>query len=830
MENGADAVYFGLRSGLNARARAKNFSPEELPELMDYLHLRGVKGYVTLNTLVFPEEWEQLEAAVRLSVAAGVDAVLVQDLGAARLIGALCPDWPLHASTQMSLTSAEGIRAAQSLGIRRVVLARELSLDEIQQVRRETQVELEVFVHGALCVSYSGQCLASLAMGGRSGNRGQCAQPCRLPYQVLKRGASSQLADSQVGNLRHGRPARRGKLETCPTRYPLSPYDLAAFDLMPELIAAGVDAVKIEGRLKSAEYVAAVTRQYRRAIDEALAGRRLGLTPEEIEELEVSFSRGFSHGWLEGRNLRLVPGHASAKRGVLVGEVRAVRGCRVVVELSRPLRRGDGVVFEGDRNQGDEQGGRVWDVSTAQVPHPPASDAGPNAQAADASRELVELSMDREAVDLDKLRPGQKVWKTDDPQVARRLRKTYTSTKPQRRVALDLVVEATVGRPLRISAAAGSGAACRIESPEALRDAQKHPLTLEVLREQFGRLGGTVYELRGLDARIEGRPMAPLSVLGRLRRDLVEQLDAAAVRVGPRRLAPESPLASLRMAARTSVAFRSAKGRNFRGAKGDDAHAQWHVLCQSLEQLEAVLALGASSVTAELADLDQHAEAVALARARGVEIMLAPPRIQKPGEMEIVRRLIDCEADGILARNLATAAVCAERAVPYVVDFSLNAVNELTVAFLRDRGAQRVTAAYDLDREQLLALASLVPAEWLEVIVYSHVPMFHSEHCLRVGQVSNLPGSSQGQACARIHGKSKTCPTWRLRDRRGAEHFLGSDACCRNTLYHAEPRSLFDLVPELAAQGVRHFRIELLEEMPLDRLSVLLRALPSTSS
>lgn len=181
VENGADAVYFGLRDGLNARARAVNFAPEELPGLMAYLHRRGVRGYVTLNTLVFPAEFGPFESAARQAIAAGVDAALVQDFGAARLLHALAPDWPLHASTQMSLTSAEGIRAAESLGIRQVVLARELSIEEIGRIRAETPVELEVFVHGALCISYSGQCMASLAMGGRSGNRGQCAA---LPVAV----------------------------------------------------------------------------------------------------------------------------------------------------------------------------------------------------------------------------------------------------------------------------------------------------------------------------------------------------------------------------------------------------------------------------------------------------------------------------------------------------------------------------------------------------------------------------------------------------------------------------------------------------------------------
>ena len=320
VENGADAVYFGLRGGLNARARAVNFAPDELPELMGHLHRRGVKGYVTLNTLVFHNELAALELAARQAIAAGVDAVLVQDLGAARLIHALCPDWPMHASTQMSLTSAEGIGVAESLGLQRVVLARELSLEEIGRIRGQTRLGLEVFVHGALCIAVSGQCMASLALGGRSANRGQCAQACRLPYQLIC----------------DGRP-----LDLGPRKHLLSPRDLAAYDLLPQLLAAGVDAFKIEGRLKSADYVAHVTRHYRTAIDAACAGRRAQFTPQQRAELEVSFSRGFSTGWLEGCDHKaLVPGESSAKQGVCLGVLRGVsKGCAGRVGRGRPARR-----------------------------------------------------------------------------------------------------------------------------------------------------------------------------------------------------------------------------------------------------------------------------------------------------------------------------------------------------------------------------------------------------------------------------------------------------------------------------------------------------------
>lgn len=258
IENGADAVYFGLDTGFNARARATNFTVDDLPRLMATLHRHGVRGYATLNTLVFSDELSAFGRTVEAIADAGVDAVLVQDIGAATLIRQRRPELPLHASTQMTLTSAETIDLAERLGMQRVVVARELSIEEIAAIRRRTSMPLEVFVHGALCVAYSGQCLTSESLGGRSANRGQCAQACRLPYELVCDGRDVDLGDQA---------------------YLLSPQDLAAYALAPELLDAGVSAFKIEGRLKTPEYVAAITAHYRRAIDMAVAGRQVVFAP-----------------------------------------------------------------------------------------------------------------------------------------------------------------------------------------------------------------------------------------------------------------------------------------------------------------------------------------------------------------------------------------------------------------------------------------------------------------------------------------------------------------------------------------------------------------------
>src|ERR1043166_2129835 len=243
VENGADAIYFGLER-FNARMRAHNFTEADLPRLMEFLHRRGVKGYVTFNTLVFANEIADAENYLRAIIAAGVDAAIVQDIGIARLIRKLSPDFPIHASTQMTITSAAGMEFAKELGCNLVVLARECSLKDIEAIRRESRVEsrepdilpsaldprpstalpIEVFVHGALCVAYSGQCLTSEALGGRSANRGECAQACRMPYQLMSDGKTIPLGDR---------------------KYLLSPQDLAGLEVLPELVRSGVASLKI---------------------------------------------------------------------------------------------------------------------------------------------------------------------------------------------------------------------------------------------------------------------------------------------------------------------------------------------------------------------------------------------------------------------------------------------------------------------------------------------------------------------------------------------------------------------------------------------------------
>jgi putative protease len=773
VENGADAVYFGLGRH-NARMRAHNFDGADLPEVMALLHRRGVKGYVTLNTLVFTSELPELEAAVREAARAGVDALIVQDLGLTRMIRAIAPELEVHGSTQMSVTSAEGVELARELGCTRVILARELSLAEIGRIRKASDFPVEVFVHGALCVAYSGQCLTSEALGGRSANRGECAQACRMPYQIVCDGRPVDLENIQ---------------------YLLSPQDLAAYDLIPRLIDLGVTSFKIEGRLKTPEYVANITRHYRTAIDAAWAGHPVEFTPRDVREMELSFSRGFSHGFLDGNNHKvLVRGDYAKKRGIDLGVVAAVTHSGVRMTVKAPIKPGDGLAFDGDESVGrTEQGGRVYEV----IPMDRRKDGEPAAPAEGGYTGPVELRFGRESIDLRQIGVGQRVWKTDDPELTRRLRRSFEGP-PSRKVALNIEVFATEGERLRIVGRTSTGHVVTEESAEPLSRAESRPADESLFATQLGRLGGTVYQLGRLEATIAGAPMVPMSVLNQLRRELVTRLDAAAAAPPARSIAAEPVLPAFLAPITAERSRERSEGR-------DASRVELAALCRRTDQIEAAVAQGIATIYADYQDIKDYDDAVATAHRGGSSIYLATPRIEKPGEGNIFKYLAGRGADGILVRNAGGMRYCAEHGVPFVADFSMNAANPLSVELLRSGGAARVTASYDLNVDQLLDLLDAMPPSWLEIVIHQRIPMFHMEHCVFCAFLS--PGTDAtncGRPCDHHDVK--------LRDRVGAEHPLKADVGCRNTLFNAVPQTAAEYLPRLVSHGATRLRVEFLDE------------------
>ena len=488
--NGADAIFFGLPK-FNARLRADNFTEEDLPELMKFLHEHGVRGFVTMNTLIFTGEMKAAEQQLRLLDASGVDAIIVQDLGLARLARHVAPHLEIHASTQMTITSPEGLEFVDQLyQLDRAVLARELSLKEIGKFNPTQCVPLEVFVHGALCVAYSGQCLTSESLGQRSANRGECAQACRMPYTLVIDGVERDMEE---------------------VRYLLSPQDLAAVDLIPELVQQGVVSYKIEGRLKSPEYVAAITKVYRKAIDAAVAHEESPITRDDRYAMEMTFSRGLSTGWLEGTNHpRLTHGKFGKKRGVYLGEVTGSERGWVELELASdvPVKAGDGIVFDAGENRDQEQGARIWEVK--------------------GSRLL--FHREQSGLDWKRIKAGQKIWKTDDPKLNNALKASWKNAKlTPARETIQVTVSGSAGGPMVLTSGEVS-----VSSAELLESAQTRPFTTEFLQKQLGRLGETVWQLGALDNQLEGAVMMAVSAVNRLRRALVDALDGQKSAPAPR--------------------------------------------------------------------------------------------------------------------------------------------------------------------------------------------------------------------------------------------------------------------------------------------------------
>lgn len=785
--NGADAVYFGLCE-FSARQRAKNFTPEELPQVIDYLHAHNVRGYVTLNTLIFSEELPRAMELLAAIAAAGADAVIVQDLGLAHLAQQLVPDLPIHASTQMTLADSGGIAIATKLGIRRVILPRELSVSDINQIAKDTDIELEVFVHGALCISVSGQCLASRVLGGRSANRGVCAQPCRLPYRLVVDGIPRATSD-------------------CP--FPLSPKDLAAYDLLGELLELGVRGFKIEGRLKDAEYVAITTQVYRAALDAAVRGKPFRISPRQEIDLAQVFSRGFCHGFLDGPNHQaLVGGRTRKHRGVRVGTVtdKSQRGLIVKIEAPhRPVKPGDGLLIEGPHTWEAEQGGRVSTVKPA-----PSHGNG-----------CVELNFWGRDIDLHMVVIGSTVWRTNDPAVARRLRESYARDRVARPIALTARIHAALGEPLRIAVRDTATHEVVVSWDHPLQRAEKHPLSLALLRDQLGRLGGTPFVLQALAVEKLDPVMVPKSVLNNLRRQAVEELTRLRAAESQRRIAGADVLDRMRAAIRPPK------------KNGDSAHRGLclHVLVRTPEQLAAVLtnlprvlrppqgrAFATSLVYCDMEDLSSNWESVERCRAAEVSVGLTTPRLVTPGSENVLARIAGCAPDAVLIRNLGSLAYfrqCAPH-IPLIGDASLNAANELSADVFLRSGLTRLTPATDLDWDEMKAMTTRLAPEQIELIVHQHVPMFHTTHCLFAALLSTgRDRRSCGRPCREYRQKVV------LRDRVGAEHPVLADAGCRNTIFHWAAQCAARIVGEVIGKGIRHFRIELLRETAEETATIL---------
>lgn len=745
--------------------RAHNFTIEDLPELMAFLHGRGVKGYLTLNTLVFPKELKAAAHYLRSLISAGVDAAIVQDVGICRLIRHLSPDFPIHASTQMTVTSAAGVAFARRLGCDLVVLARECSLKEINKIQQQileqnVALPLETFVHGALCVAYSGQCLTSESLGGRSANRGECAQACRMTYELISDGELVELGDRA---------------------YLLSPQDLSGLPVIPELIQAGVSSLKIEGRLKTPEYVANVTRIYRQALDKAIAEQlEASYRPSEAERyaLEMAFSRGLSTGWFQGiDNQALVHARFGKKRGAYIGDITRIEKNRdvwLVLRAQISLKPGDGVVIDSGSGKPD-QGGRLYAVEQR-------------------GKETF-VCFGRRDIDIARVKVGDRLWKTSDPELDKAIRQTYSGEQPRFKRPITIEIGGAEGEGLSATAQDTEGHIAHSVTETRLVAAHSKPLSTERLRQQFSRLGNTPFELAALKNNLVGEVMMPVSALNQLRRAVIEQLEEMRSRPTSWTLNPHASYRDL-----------------LPTPEKRDLEAQLIALVRSAPQLRAALQSGIRTLYCELEDPVRYRDMVAQVAEfnsqgngkRPATLFIAPPRITKPSEYYILKQVRKAGADGYLIRNYDQLTFF--KGDHCIGDFSLNVANPITADyFKREFGLERLSASYDLNVQQLINLLETVPPHWFDITIHQHMPMFHMEHCVFCAFLSEgTDFTNCGRPCEKHAVK--------LRDRTGTEHVLQADAGCRNTVFNGRAQTGAEFVSRLLDKGARHFRIEFVDE------------------
>ncbi|MCK8519690.1 DUF3656 domain-containing U32 family peptidase [Methanoculleus sp. 7T] len=750
---GADAVYLaGRRFG--ARRYAANFSDEELRSAVDYAHIRGVKVYVTVNTLVRDAELPDVVRYLVRLYETGVDAVLVQDIGVASLAREVVPDLPLHASTQMTIHNREGVARAAREGFSRVVLARELTLPEIEDIAEAQGIGIEVFAHGALCYCYSGQCLLSSVIGGRSGNRGMCAQPCRKPYRLM------------VGEMDdYGRPA---DLKAVPAKdhYLLSTRDLAVYPYLDRIARATVESLKIEGRMRSAEYVATVVSIYRRALDAIAAGEAWSPSREDMRDLALAFNREFTEGYILGAS-DIMARNRPGNRGVMLGTVVGYdpRRQEATVRLAGDLapRSGDGLAFctdDPDRDVG------------AVVRGTPA-----------VRRGMVRLGVPAP------VGRGARVFLTKSADLEERAKRIMEKPLPQ--LPIDVTVAWEDGTPcLEAVLARGGGEPLRVSYRADLQmePARNRPLAPEDIAEQFGKTGGTPFIVRRMDLRYPGGLFAPLGELNRVRRTFLEKVEEAVL--AARRPGPDAVRAARERAEATIAGMMRTAGRG-----GEPRLPSVSVYTDTLEGAEAAVRSGARTVYLEPCGPvtpDLLEEAAAVCREGGADLVWKWPSITRRRFLDaaapLLPSLYDAGVRGVMVSGLG-AADAVRRAEPRMRLFAaagLNVWNHRTAAELAPLFL-RCTASPELPAADLAGLAETAGgAPELEVLVQGNIEAMVTEDRLVAGVFGEKTGG-------RFLG---------LQDQRNRVFPLRCDGEGRTYIANAVETCLIDRLSEIAGMRI----------------------------
>lgn len=744
---GADAVYLGA-GHFNARRGADNFSLENLAEACDYAHLRGVKIYLTLNTVVLPSELPDALELARQAYRCGVDAFIVQDIGISIELSRIMPDVEVHVSTQMNIHDEDGLRAAAALGATRVTLARELSLAEIarlHELAEELGVELESFAHGALCICYSGQCFMSSLVGGRSANRGRCAQACRLPYEL------------------HNRALR--KTLDAPGEHLLSPKDLCTANLIPELLHAGVASLKIEGRMKSPEYVQAVVGVYRAVIDrvEAAIDRdgidsviasdapELRASEEEMNVLSEAFSRGFTTAYLKGKRGNEIMSYGRPNnRGVFVGRVAKVREGLVFIDPETELHVGDLIEFWTNRGHFVHTIGEFKTDRAGRVFFP------------------VERAVGK----------GDRVFRVRNAEAA------FVDDDKLPSVAVCARAELRIGQPalLTFTVAAGD-ASVTVEGPE-VEAARTKAITEEEVREHIDRMGTTPFYLSSLEIDLDEGVGMGFSMLHKLRARAAEELQETILAHYHARKLERTPSRAFAPVVRKGWCKVAALATNpacARAAKRAGADLIY-VPAANYRRGEAVIA-GQLSDTAEQAGYPKQCIPVLPTVSQMFDE-------EKRNGFDIWKRV---KADKpVMVENLGQLLHATEMGAAPEVGPHIPVTNKLDLQVMADLGAQRVWLSPELSLVQIEELGDMAPMP-LGLTIMGQTELMVTEHCLLMSQG---PCNQKCAECAR-----RKSPHY-LKDRKGYEMPVITDCTGRSHLYNAVQMDVAHLMPEIIGADV----------------------------
>ena len=752
--NGADAVYLGAQR-FNARDEGAQLTLDELSQACRIAHGRGRRIYLTLNVLVKPHEVVDALDFLGEAVDCGIDAVIVQDLGLIHLIRAVYPDLEIHGSTQTTVHDASGARVMEQLGVKRVVLARENTLEDLQAIRVAVpDLGLETFIHGALCISYSGQCYMSGMISERSANRGSCAQSCRKDY-VLKDASTDVELD-------------RG--------YLISTKDLAAYEHLPAIADLGIVCLKVEGRKKRPEYVATVTRTYREFLDQLRRGDATPPMPNEVEPLVQIYSRGFTGGMYGGRAGRsYVTRTQPDNRGVDIGTVVGFEQGELVIETDATLEVGDGIAFEDPNAIGGPTVG--FSVSAVR-------------QTGSAPRRLAVRTKTR-------VPSGWRVMRTSQARLLAESRASYESVPaaaPVKKTRLDVRAFGSVGAHLKMLFVA-SGETVEVRSETQLAPASKRAIDRTMLREQLARLGETPFALADIDDRgLDIGLFLPVREINHMRQSAIEQL-----------LLRRDWILEARRQERVA-AIQHAVG-SVQSVMPAPLPASFALAAQvyRLEDAERAADAGATEIVFD-PFLRHPAPPLARVRAlaetleqRGISLRLRTPTIVRPSERRRIAKWLDSGLP-LLTGHLGLLAELAAAGRDVVADYAVNVMNEHTAAQLFRLGARRIVLSVELTADEMAAVAAPWSGAGFDVFLYGRPEGMTIEHCVLSAAFDREPTTCR-DLCVQKHTNVT------LTDPAGYDFAVATDSACRNRLLHSRPVEGSEYVPRLWRAGIRGYQL-----------------------